>query len=486
MKQQIGIIALALFALAACSDGDAVPGAEADAAPDASADGAGGPVDTATSDTTADVPSGDAPMVGDAPAPSDLLPPQDVPPPACTTHDDCDDGIECTGDLCTIDGICSYGLADEICLIDGVCVATGDLNPANPCEVCESAVVLDAWAARPEGTCDDGDPCTFDDACNKDICEGTPAPSCCGDGVVEGDETCDGDCPEACDDGDACTTEVLGGSADTCDVFCEATPVLACTSGDGCCPAGCVIADDDDCPELCGNGLVEAGEICDGNCPTGCDDGDSCTVETLKGSAETCDAECAVTNIEACTTGDDCCPGGCDATSDGDCPPLCGNGVLDDGETCDGLCPMSCSSSNACTPMTVTGSYLTCDAQCVPVETITACLNDDGCCPGACDDTNDNDCDPSQTCGIDIVVYCLDHPTFAALAKISTTSPPGVMTWSYPPNNTPLPNWCATDNGTPGMHLEATSGCVEATYETGLCVMPEPLSCEASLCYECP
>jgi hypothetical protein len=72
--------------------------------------------------------------------------------------------------------------------------------------------------------------------------------SVCGNGVVEAGEACDGDCPAACpDDGDACTSEALAGSAATCDAVCEAQPVTACAEGDGCCPAGCGIADDIDC-----------------------------------------------------------------------------------------------------------------------------------------------------------------------------------------------------------------------------------------------
>ena len=136
--------------------------------------------------------------------------------------------------------------------------------------------------------------------------------------------------------------------------------------------------------------------------------------------------------------------------------------------------------------MTVTGSTDACDAQCVPSTTITACHDDDGCCPSACNDATDNDCDPTQECDIDIVVLCLDNPDYPALAQISTTEYPGVMTWSYPPSITPLENWCATDNGQPGQFLQVKSGCVTVTYETGLCVMPEVISCEASLCYECP
>jgi hypothetical protein len=206
----------------------------------------------------------------------------------------------------------------------------------------------------------------------------------------------------------------------------------------------------------------------------------------LEGSPETCDAKCTVSTIEICQGGDGCCPEGCNGMNDGDCPLLCGNKIVEPGELCDGTCPKSCISNNACTPMTVIGSNLTCDSQCVPAETITACLDGDGCCPGGCNESNDNDCDPTQTCAIDIEIQCIDSPWYAALAIISVAAAPGRMTWAYPPNNQPLLNFCTNNNGIPGQFLETSSGCVSATYETGTCVMPELLDCEATLCYECP
>jgi hypothetical protein len=72
----------------------------------------------------------------------------------------------------------------------------------------------------------------------------------CGNGVVELGEACDGACPATCDDGDACTTDGQTGSAATCDTACTHDAVVACASGDGCCPAGCSAQVDVDC---CGN-----------------------------------------------------------------------------------------------------------------------------------------------------------------------------------------------------------------------------------------
>jgi len=74
----------------------------------------------------------------------------------------------------------------------------------------------------------------------------------CGNGSLETGEVCDGDCPEACDDQNACTHDVLTGDAATCDAVCtfpEKTD-QDCLDLDGCCPEGCAAAGDLDCPGL--------------------------------------------------------------------------------------------------------------------------------------------------------------------------------------------------------------------------------------------
>jgi len=70
----------------------------------------------------------------------------------------------------------------------------------------------------------------------------------CGDGVVNGTELCDLDCPTSCDDSNLCTTDVLVGSAATCSAECTFAAIRACTDADGCCAPGCNFTNDDDCP----------------------------------------------------------------------------------------------------------------------------------------------------------------------------------------------------------------------------------------------
>lgn len=156
----------------------------------------------------------------------------------------------------------------------------------------------------------------------------------CGNGVVDAQETCDtaiagnapGACPSACDDAVACTADTLKNGG-TCTAACVHDPISTCTPGDGCCPAGCTYATDTDCSQTCGDGKVDANELCDtailpgmpGACPESCGDGIACTSDTLL-NAGTCSAQCAFANIVACVDGDGCCPLGC--SNDSECNPL--------------------------------------------------------------------------------------------------------------------------------------------------------------------
>jgi hypothetical protein len=75
-------------------------------------------------------------------------------------------------------------------------------------------------------------------------------PSTCGNNVVESGETCDpvSSCPTTCPaSNNACTPNVLTGSAAGCTAACVTQSITDCVSGDGCCPASCTSATDSDC-----------------------------------------------------------------------------------------------------------------------------------------------------------------------------------------------------------------------------------------------
>ncbi len=152
----------------------------------------------------------------------------------------------------------------------------------------------------------------------------TPSNPLCGNGQIDENETCDpkDTCPKSCDDSNACTEDLMTGSASNCNVACSHEIISACLDSDGCCPAGCNAAGDPDCSPTCGDGHVDENETCDpqNTCPTGCDDSDDCTEDLMTGSAANCNVACSHGEITACGAAEGCCPAGCLSLDDDDCP----------------------------------------------------------------------------------------------------------------------------------------------------------------------
>jgi cysteine-rich repeat protein len=297
-------------------------------------------------------------------------------------------------------------------VVAALLVSCGDnikpaLPDAAPNTACGNGVVETG-----EG-CDDGDEI-------KDIVCDATCQLTCGNGAVDSDvgELCDtgigsgpGSCPSACDDGMACTDDVLSSSG--CTAECVHSDITVPADGDGCCPPGADATTDDDCSAICGNSVVEAGEACDtgivagpGACPMMCDDMLVCTTNVLDNPG-TCLAACSFPAITMPANGDGCCPAGANAANDNDCIAMCGNGVHEPpSETCDtgisagpGSCPMACDDGDACTTNTL-GNAGTCQAVCV-FPPVTTPNDGDGCCPPGANANNDDDCMP--VCGNGVV-----------------------------------------------------------------------------------
>ncbi len=252
-----------------------------------------------------------------------------------------------------------------------------------------------------------GDPCVVA------MCSGARADKCCpagcsavadidcagcGNGRVESGEQCDplSSCPQSCPQM-ACTKRRLDG-AGTCGARClDDGQQTQCVGGDGCCPSGCNRNNDADCASTCDNGVVEGSEFCDPltTCPVTCPML-GCTKRMLTGAQ--CGAHCVEEGLQtACNNGDGCCPPSCNKTNDSDCAIVCGNSVVETGETCDPLatCPTACPQME-CTLRKLVNAG-TCAAQCVDDVRQTACVSGDGCCPGGCNRNSDNDC--AAVCG---------------------------------------------------------------------------------------
>jgi len=225
----------------------------------------------------------------------------------------------------------------------------------------------------------------------------TVAPAC-GNNKVETGETCDGDCPvEAdCTAPDPCLTPQLMGDASLCSAECSTSPISQCLADDKCCPEGCTSTDDPDCSPSCGNNAIEDGETCDPQsaCPTSCDDGDPCTTDMQTGSAAQCNVNCTHEPVVAPKNGDGCCPSNGNANNDGDCTAKCGNGVVEDGETCDppGSCETSCDDGDPCTVDTSMGDASSCSFECGPKMPVPARGSSDRCCPPNATLMDDPDC----------------------------------------------------------------------------------------------
>jgi hypothetical protein len=227
----------------------------------------------------------------------------------------------------------------------------------------------------------------------------------CGNGVVEHGETCDppSACQPECKTTNACLVMTRLGDPSACNVKCEMTAIAQCKSGDGCCPTGCSYASDTDCSKSCGDGQVTAPETCEPTstsrpCPASCDDGKACTTDIATGSSAQCNVVCTNTPITAPLPSDGCCPAAGNALNDNDCKPVCGNGVKEGSEICDGAdCPTSCDDRDPCTDDKLEGTAAGCTAKCTHTAKGGSAATSDGCCPTGNTNLTDPDCKP--VCG---------------------------------------------------------------------------------------
>ena len=325
----------------------------------------------------------------------------------------CDDG-----DLCTREG-------DSYCF-QGTCTGARDLEcgDGNACtrDYCDPFAGGCVHEPLTGTVCNDGDPCTANDACQAGTCQGTPGDTCpctadadCA--AYEDDDLCNGSL--YCDEGTCRVDSATRVSCDTSDdTDCRKT---TCQPDTG----ACVAAD------------VDAGTTCDdGNA---CTSGEACAAGACTGGANQCvcvtTADCAdfedgnLCNGTLACVGGACvvsagtvvtCPVPTDACRRAECVPATGacqdrpradGTACDDGDACTtgdrcaaGACAgaaKSCDDGDACTADSCNAAGGAC------VHTPTGCDDGDACTEDACDGATGEcthvarGCDDGEPCTAD-------------------------------------------------------------------------------------
>jgi len=318
-----------------------------------------------------------------------------------------DDGVSCTEDSCDETNGVTHTPNDALCDNGLFCDGAETCDAVNDCQAGTPPVV------------DDGVSCTNDSCDETNGVTHTPDDALCDNGAYcDGTETCDvvNDCqagaPIVCPAGEICDEGTDSCVADVCDND------GVCEAGENCnnCANDCISGTIPGA--VCGNGVCEAGDgentaTCSADCAgtlngkpsgrfaCGFNDGylpDGCGDARCNTGGYTC-TEIPTGSAGSFCCGDSICEGAENSSSCSlDCgappAPVCGNGVLEAGETCDGID----FGGLTCSDYGYAGGSLECSSDCQNVIT-DACTNDI-CVPTAtkekgprCSDGLDNDCD---------------------------------------------------------------------------------------------
>ncbi|MEM6531935.1 MAG: hypothetical protein AAF654_04895 [Myxococcota bacterium] len=269
----------------------------------------------------------------------------------CLARASCGDGVRSGGEFC--DGA---DLGGATCETQGFLTGVGILDCREDCagfdtSDCVRADLCGNGVREGGESCDGGDfgasSCmtagfaegvlSCDDQCQL-VTSGCAGVNPCGNGTLDAGEICDGEELAAA----SCASLGLQGDGLACNMTCDGYDRSACGG-----------------PELCGNGRVDAGELCD-SIPEGRTCADEGFASGVLGCTPTCDAyittQCSRCGNGVVDAGEVCdgsqvganscelegfftgtlrCNSQCDGFDTGDCGN-CGNGVLDNGEFCDG------------------------------------------------------------------------------------------------------------------------------------------------------
>jgi hypothetical protein len=348
---------------------------------------------------------------------------------SCAYGETCEFTLLQAGQPCNLDDLCSWNAA---CNVVGVCSGSpADCDDENPCTMdsCDSATGECVNEAKVAAGCDDGNPCSVGDACNEDgVCK-PGAKKDCAESGIDSNDCIDFECDEETGE---CTVEVMREEGDDCIDGDPCTWQDACDSEGGCIgtPHECEKLFPDPCKTgICNESKPDDGSDGAASClpkwlveGTSCADGDGnkCTIGDkcapipdgngameCKGTLVDCDDDNVCTDAycdldtgectkdflnipcddgNECTVEDYCEEGSCEAGEEKDC----GDGVECTVDMCDaGECkhvpnPLACNDDLWC------NGEESCDAEtgCVAGE---APGLEDGvdCTQDLCDEEND-------------------------------------------------------------------------------------------------
>ncbi len=332
----------------------------------------------------------------------------------------CSDGVACNGtetcdetadscaagtSTCAATEVCNTNFDTCVaacagCVIGGVCYANATRNPANPCEVCDTARSRAAFSANDGASCDDGLFCTTADSCSGGLCAGSSATNFCADAVTcNGTETCN-EATDSCSPGTTTcgAGEVCNPSSNACVTACS-----GCVIG-GTCYAASTRNPANQC-QICAPATSTTGWSA--NTGASCDDGLFCTAIDACSASAVCVGTTRVCADAVTCNGTETCNEAADRCDAGSSTCLAG-------EVCD-------TATNACT-ITCSGCTIggVCQAagavnpanQCQSCQTATSSSGWSPRTGATCDDgaycTTGETCSAAAVCGAGSARGCAD------------------------------------------------------------------------------
>ncbi len=223
---------------------------------------------------------------------------------ACTLKTDCDDGVSCTVDACDLTGV--KGVCTHVLPVDSCCAGNTKCDDGKPCTIDACDIPSSTCThTQPAGACCADEECTTADACKLGGCIAFQCRF-----VINGDKTdcCSDTTNPSCDDKNICTIDSCGNPQQGGWTQCNHAPNPAFPAGT-CCQLHSDCIDADGCTQdLCVANQcqhIPVTECCKN--VSDCNDGNLCTVDTCPIPAGSLAGQCQHDKTpECCNLQTDC------------------------------------------------------------------------------------------------------------------------------------------------------------------------------------